>query len=348
VRAFGTDRLRAGKPEQWILFARRPKGWLPRAPKTLTRAEFPGTAVLWDERFFEVVTADPVPGGGVRYVLEPWREHHIIRVSEAYDEVSEQQREIDYRTSITRNKQRKVANLAGVFTGLLPAVVQEQLASELGILPTKLTALSLLVPFAYIVWCSQAMVRGLFDRSSTPLPLSLLAMYLLLESGIRLNIAWLHRRPIGSILGFFPYLLFYVVVGKRRGAVSPFHVPRGQKLLFTEPTEDVALRDAYSMREPLLSLLTPQEQEALRQRFGYDYRKSAFIVAGAILACCAAGVVTALASMQYGARFGALLSLASAAIVGAEQVLRLSALRRGPAGSMLAVVVRPLTRILLR
>ncbi|MEO8036046.1 MAG: hypothetical protein ABI837_16545, partial [Acidobacteriota bacterium] len=92
MQAFGADRVRAGNGEQRILFARRSKGWLPRVPKTLTTAEYPGSAILWDERFFEVVTADPAPAGGVRYVLEPWPENHIIRVSEPYDAASEERR----------------------------------------------------------------------------------------------------------------------------------------------------------------------------------------------------------------------------------------------------------------
>lgn len=347
MQAFGLDRVRPGKPEQWILFSRRSKGWVPRVPKALTTAEFPGTAILWEERIFEVVAAEALPAGGVRYVLEPWRESHVVRVSEPYDAASEERRDAEFRAAIVRERGRKTANFSGVLTGLLPAAVQEQLGSELGILPTKLTSLSLLLPLAYLIWFGQEMTRHIFNNTPTPSALFLLAIYLFVESGIRLNVAWFHRRPIGSALGFFPYLLFYAAAGKRTGAVSPFAVQRGQKLFFTQPTDDIALRDAYSMREPLLTLLTPEEQEALRQRFGFDYRKHGFIVAWFILVSAAAGVVSAIASMQYGARLGAVLSLLIGVVLGGEQVLRLAALQRGPAVSMLAAVVRPLARKLL-
>ena len=50
--------------------------------KTLTSAEFPGTAVLWEERYFEVVEAR-AGEGGVGYVLEPWQEMHVMRTIEA-------------------------------------------------------------------------------------------------------------------------------------------------------------------------------------------------------------------------------------------------------------------------
>lgn len=348
MQAYGPDRVRAGNGDQWILFARRSKGWLPRAPKTLTSAEHPGTAVLWEDRFYQVVAADGSPGGAVRYVLEPWPEHHVIRVSEPYDEASETQRAAEHRSSVKREKGRKVANLAGIFTGLLPAVVQEQLASELGIQPAKLTSLSLLIPFAYLTWFANEFVRRIFVNQPVPLPLLLLALYLFFESAIRLNIAWFHRRPLGSAIGFFPYVLFYLFAGSRTGAMSPFSVPRGQRLFITEPTADVALRDAYSMREPLLSLLSIDEQKALEQRFGFNYRKHGFIVAWILLGTSAAGFVSAFVALQYGPRFSAFLSLALALMIGGEQVLRLQALRRGPAPSMLAAIVRPVTRKLLR
>ena len=348
MRPFGSDRVRAGHGDQWILFAPRSKGWFPRVPKTLTTAEFPGTAILWEERLFEVVTADAAQGGAVRYMLEPWRDNHIIRVSEPYDEASEERRASEHQSAVKREKGRKAANLAGIFTGLLPAIAQEQLGNEIGILPTKLTSLSLLIPLAYLIWFANTFVRRIFVNESIPVPLFLLAVYLFVESAVRLNIAWLHRRPIGSVLGFFPYLLFYLFAGKRSGAVSPFAVPRGQRLFITQPTDDVALRDAYTMREPLLTLLSVEEQKALEQRFGFNYRKPAFIVAWFLLAMSAAGLVTTIASLQHGPRFSAILSLAVALVIGGEQVLRLRALRRGPAPSMLAFVVRPFTRKLLR
>jgi len=348
MQTFGTDRVRPGSGDQWILFARRSKGWLPRVPKTMTSAEHPGTAVLWEDRFFEVVSAEASAGGAIRYVLEPWSDHHVIRVSEPYDEASEAQRGTEHHAAVNREKGRKVANLGGIFTGLLPAIVQEQLASEIGILPTKLTSLSLILPLAYLIWFANEFARRTFTREAMPPSLLVLAIYLFIESVIRLNIAWFHRRPLGSMLGFFPYLLFYLVAGKRSGAVSPFAVPRGQKLFITQPTDDVALRDAYAMREPLLTLLSVEEQKALEQRFGFHYRKPAFVVAWFLLATSVAGVVTALASLQNGPRFSALLSLVVALAIAGEQVFRLQALRRGPAPSMLAVVVRPFTRKLLQ
>src|SRR5947207_171832 len=74
--------------ERIVLSSRLPKGWTARVERTLTSAEFPGTAVLWDEQSFEVIGAEALPQG-VRYTLEPWREHHAMRFTARYDAAAE-------------------------------------------------------------------------------------------------------------------------------------------------------------------------------------------------------------------------------------------------------------------
>src|SRR5437868_14882535 len=106
MQAFGSDRVRSGDGEQIVLSSRLSKGWTPRVEKTLTSAEFPGTAILWEEAYYEVVLAEGLPQGGVRYVLEPWREHHAMRVTERYDAESEAQRIEENRKALVREKAR--------------------------------------------------------------------------------------------------------------------------------------------------------------------------------------------------------------------------------------------------
>src|SRR5437868_10565469 len=100
MQAFGSDRVRSGDGEQIVLSSRLSKGWTPRVEKTLTSAEFPGTAVLWEEQYYEVVSAEPLPQGGVRYVLEPWRERHAMRLTDRYDADSEAHRVEENRKNI--------------------------------------------------------------------------------------------------------------------------------------------------------------------------------------------------------------------------------------------------------
>src|SRR2546428_2438440 len=117
--------MRGGAGDRMTLPCRVSRGWTARVKKTSTSVKFPGTAVLWEERYFEVVVAEALPAGGVRYVLEPWRDHHAMRVTDRYDEESEAQRTNELRKQEQREKHRKSANALALLTGHLPAVVQE-------------------------------------------------------------------------------------------------------------------------------------------------------------------------------------------------------------------------------
>ena len=87
LRAFGEDRLESGAGEIWLRCP-VPKAWLARRERTLTTAEYPGTAVEWQGEVFEVVRAEPQADGSVRYRLAPWPEAHAIRRMERYDTAS--------------------------------------------------------------------------------------------------------------------------------------------------------------------------------------------------------------------------------------------------------------------
>src|SRR5258706_16040637 len=84
MQAFGSDRVRVADDGRVLLSSRVGKGWTTRVEKTLTTAEFPGTAVLWSYAYYEVVDAEPLPSGGVRYTLLPWRDAHAMRVVDRY------------------------------------------------------------------------------------------------------------------------------------------------------------------------------------------------------------------------------------------------------------------------
>ncbi len=343
MRSFGSDRLRRGRGEQMILVCRRAKGWVARVPRTLTRREHPGTAVLWEDRYFEVV-AEEISGDSVRYILEPWRDENAIRVTDAYDEASEARRETEHRAAIKRTAGRHTANILGILTGNLPAVVQEKLGSELGVLPTRLTLASLLLPLLFEIWAFNVMARSAIAHTGTPLWLLVAAGYIALESWIRLHILFGQSRPIGSTAGFILYSLFYALAPRRAGAVAPIKIEKREAIFGSAAPPEVALRDAYHLREPLLTLLSPAEQAALAERFGFDYRKHAFRLAWIILIFAIAGIVTSVVTLRSAPTLSALISLILASVLAAEQLGRLRALPRGPAGSILGLVVRPLAR----
>jgi hypothetical protein len=346
MQAYGSDRVRAvvGKV---ILQSRIPKGWTPRTPKTLTHAEFPGTAVLWDDEYFEVVSAD-VMQTGVRYVLEPWREDHTIRSFQAYDAESEAQRVADWERAQRQRSFSGVARIAGIVAGHAPAPVQNRLANELGLSPSRMTLISCIPAVVLLGLCAWLKADAMLRQVPSPIPvwLWIVAAFLVLESLVRFYVAMSQNRAMGSLFGGIVYtILFQIAPGKlpppftERGNATPFLIP---------PPDDVALRDSLTVRGPLLTLLTPAEQRRLADRFGFDYRQhSAFALAWSILAVTLLGAVSSIMKLQDGRGASAFLSLIVAGGLALEQILRLFALQRGPAGSVLGVFVRPFMRKML-
>jgi hypothetical protein len=337
MQAFGSDRVRQGEGEQIVLSSRLSKGWTSRVGKTLTSAEFPGTAILWEERYFEVVSAEELKQGGVRYVLEPWRDHHTMRVTDRYDAESEAFRADEYRRSLRQESARKTANIAGVFTGSLPAIVQEHLARELGIMAARLTFISILGTWLIVGGIVLGCVSYVMRREPMPLFLIAPAVYLSIENAIRFLIYWTQSRPIGSTIGWIFYAIFHFITGR---GPSPFGVEKGYAVKISAPPDDVAQRDAFAVRSAFVTLLTPEDQARVAARFEYDYRRESPAVAITILLVAAVGIVSSYMR-------GAAIALIVAAALAIEQIVRLAAFRRGPAASVLRFVVRPFVRKLL-
>ncbi len=306
--------------------------------RTLTTAQFPGTAVLWEEQYFEVVDARALPQGGVEYVLEPWRDHHVMRVVEPYDEPSEAKRTADHRAHLARERGRKSANLLALLTGHLPAVVQNRMAEDLGLLPVKLSLMSILGSYAAVVAGILWMVSAKMRNEPPPFLLVLAVAFLGVETTARFLVAWTQGRPIGSTLGLFGYIAWWLLTGRR--GTSPFAEEKGWKVRISDAPEDVATRDMLMLREPFLTLLSEAEQQRLAERWGYDYRRHASGIAIGILVFAAMGIVSSIYR-------GAIVAFVVACIVALEQIYRLTALRRGPAGSVFGVLVRPFVRKLL-
>ena len=340
MQAYGSDRVRAGDGEQVILLSRIAKAWTPRAPKTLTTAEFPGTAILWEERYFEVVSADALPQGGVRYVLEPWREMHAMRTIDHYDDAHEAERLSEHRTQLARETKRKSANALAVLAGHLPAGVQEEIGRELGIISTRLTIISALGVYAVIIALALWIVSGIMAGTPRPLPVYIVTGYLFVETSFRFGVAWLIGRPAGSSIGIVSYLIYYFTIANRARAVSPFAREKGTIVTITATPAERAVTDSLLMREALVTLLSPADQARVAARFGYDYRHQSSLIAMLVLFFAAIGVATSL-------HRGAVISLIVATVIAAEQIYRLTILRSRPAGSILGIAARPFVRKLL-
>jgi hypothetical protein len=254
MQAHGSDRVRRGDGERIVLSSPGPKGWTARVEKTLTSAEFPGTAVLWEGRYFEVVSEEPI-AGGVRYILEPWRDQHAMRVTDRYDDESEALRIEEERKARERETRRKSTNALALITGHLPAVAQETLGRELGVLPARLTLISVVGEYVVVAALLLWLVNGRI--TSTP-------------------------RPFAAVL--ILYLLFNGLPVTEKGFAVP--IP--------SPPPEVEARDMLTLREPLVTLLPASDQMRVAARFGYDYRRLSGAVALFILVFAIAGVITAI------------------------------------------------------
>lgn len=347
MRAHGPDRVRFSG-DRIILYARLAKGWTPRTGKTLTHAEFPGTTVLWDDEYYEVIEAVPSEGGGVRYALTPWRDDHTIRQFEPYDEESEARLSADHEKAARQRKHSLAARIGAMLLGHLPAHVQMRLADDLGLFPARMTLWSIPPVILAAGVCIYISISAFMSGQPSPIPdgVLLLLVFMLAESVFRYLVAMTQSRAMGSILGTLVYLFIWLLHPNRTRLVSPFAWAKGEGLMSLPPSPDVERRDSLEMRAVWLTLLSPVEQRDLAERYGYDYREHAYGLTWVMLVCAAIGFASMVPKAP--TSFSAMTSMVCAGLVVLEQVVRLIAFRRGPAGSVFGVLVRPFVRDLLR
>ncbi|HKO58590.1 MAG TPA: hypothetical protein VJ276_22175 [Thermoanaerobaculia bacterium] len=336
MRPYGSDRLRVDG-DRLVISSRIPKGWQARIGRTLTSPEHPGTAVLWEGECYEVLQAEPLPIGW-RYTLALWESAHAIRVSDRYDEESEAERVAEHQRELLRERRRRTANLLALFTGHLPAAMQNHLGSELGILPARLTLISTITDFLIVAAAVLYSVHLRMTFRIVPSWAFLAVFYFGIQLTVRIAIAALQNRPIGTVFG----LIAYAFVPK--AAVDPM---KGNAVPITDATEDQALQDLVVLRAPLLTLLSEREQVRIARRFDYDYTRHASNVAAVLLMLAILGSVTSWNTLHDEVRLTAVASFLTAIAVAVEQVCRLVILRQHPVGSILAVLVRPLVKRLI-
>jgi hypothetical protein len=347
MQAHGSDRLRVAADGSLELASRLPKReWHPRTTKTMTRNERPGTAVLWDEECYEVVDATPL-AQGMRYTLRPWSDGEAMRVTTRYDDATEAAREAERRDSIRREKQRQTANAFAFITGHLPGAVQERLGHEIGVDPARLTMWSTLPPYAALIAAALVNVSHILKQEPMlPLWVNLALGYLFLESSFRFKSAWLSRHAMGSVIGVVMYAIYCAVTPHRHARAAPAARRPGEAAPIVVSPED-ALSSAFHMREPLLTLLDVRDQELLRERFAFDYRRTASSTAAIILVVTLIGIASSIHTLLTTPRFSALTALFVAIALAGEQLWRLAQLPRRPAPSLLRFAIRPLAKTLL-
>jgi hypothetical protein len=332
MRAYGSDRIRIADDGKIELSSRLPKeGWTARTPQTVTRRQRPGTAVLWDDDCYEVVDAI-VMEQGVRYVLAPWSDAESMRFTSRYDEEAEAARAAHRADVSRRESQRRLATILAIFTGHLPGAVQQKLAHEVNVNAPRLTIASVLAEWVVIVSIALYCGSQLLAEEPLPLKLALFAAFLGVEGTIRFKLAFVDDRPSGSIFGLLAYAAYAALAGKKEPARAGEATPK-----LREFSAEESLNHSFHVREPLVTLLPPAEQQRIAARFDYDYRRTSMTMALGILGVAIVGIWASLSSRAW-------VSLGVAAVLGIEQIVRILQLRERPVGSFLAVFARPLLR----
>ncbi len=348
-RPFGRDRLAGVKNGKLFLFCRESKGWRARTDATATSAEHPGTCIRWEDGLFEVEDFESRGDGSVTYTLRPWDERHAIRVVATYSPEAE-----DARSAERRDARRRVEGHAGILLlapvlGCLPGHVQERLENEYNVRASWMSLASAIPLFMFGAFCVVAVRVAAFGGPLLLPPGVLLAgQYLFGESAIRIGIAYLQGRGIGTVAGTVLYEIWRFTrrgIDRARGR----HVPREKFLFELEPSdrreEDF---DRFHLLEPALSFLDPGEQASLAKRFGFDGLKWGRISAIFLLIAVGPFALSALFGFLLVPQVSDLLFLASAGGLSIEQVLRLRKVAAGkPAPSILGALVRPSARQLL-
>ena len=347
MHPYGSDRVRVRDDGAIVLSCRVAKaGWNARVPKTLTRSEHPGTAILWDGDCYEVIDIETLPNG-VGYILAPWSDEHTMRVSDTYDAKSEAKRAADRADVARRNKGRRAATLFGVLTGHLPGAVQEHLAHETGAnapLLTMISGIAEAIPFLY--WLERYISARIAQQTPPMIPFGVLLLlyYMVADGAFRAGWSFLNGRPIGSIFGLIGYAIYYPFAPQRASHVKPFAPPRGEGTFRAEASAEEKLIDAVKVREPFFTLLSAPEQQRLAERWDYDHRRGASSIAWGILVTAILGVIASLQTLRFTPRLSAVVSLLVAGYLAVEQIVRLPQFDERPVGSILAFLVRPFAR----
>jgi hypothetical protein len=353
MQPHASDRLTVTPDGTTLLACRRSKGWVARTPAGNLARERPGTAVCWDGEFYEVLEVEALTPSGTRYTLAPWEEHHAMRVADDYDEASEVRRAAEWRAAQSVERKRKSSNALAVFTGHLPATAQIRLHDELGVGLRLATTVSALPPLAFFVAEIFMMVRNLTDSVPIALPgwLFWLGIFMGIESIVRLLVSSASGKPMGTLLGLLLYSLWYFLAPDKRGMPPPLAVEKG----FSTPPiadtpDELVLMDAFLLREPYLSFLSPPEQKQLAERFGFDPIRYGRRTAWMVMVIAAVGIVSSLGMWRSAHRSPyVLLSFATAAYLFVEQLIRLANLQqKQPCGSVIGYVIRPFCKVLLK
>lgn len=191
--------------------------WVPRQNAHRALA---GTPVLFEDRWYEVITAEVDNGGAWRYLLGPWPADESIRAPAELSAATAAAARDSFRSARRREDLAWAVMLLLPVVGSLPAKDQERIESELGIRASHATFASALLGLGLGVSGTLLMflrARGhdlglLANLFLLGTPFALVWVWLVPESLLRLGA----RDPVGSL----PMALPVAAVGVLRRAFA--------------------------------------------------------------------------------------------------------------------------------
>lgn len=198
-----------------------PFPWRARPPAVAHRPAYPGSSVLFEQRWWEVVE---VRSEGLErtYLLEPWRDSEPIRQPFELDPASCERHLAAHAESLREAETLRRLEAAFLFLSLLPAEEQRELERRYGLDGSRGTLLTagflvaasvagLLLAFAESQGFPMASGRGV---ARACLLLSPLLLYFFVENAARLWSALSTGEPMGSALGVVPWTIWRTVRGR--------------------------------------------------------------------------------------------------------------------------------------
>ncbi|MDQ6891799.1 MAG: hypothetical protein M3167_03870 [Acidobacteriota bacterium] len=163
----------------------------------------------WHDELWEVVEAEPLATGGIRYRLAPWEERHAIRTIENYDPRSESTRSAVRAFRRDAVLRRRLAILFSPLLGHAPGSVQKAMESEFGAPAAAMTVVS---AAPLLVWGFLGVVSFIAGMAGAGpifahLPSIPMAAYFTAESALRIGSA-MQGEPMGSAAGWALHALW--------------------------------------------------------------------------------------------------------------------------------------------
>ncbi len=189
-------------------------GWKSRSFSPVGHSIFPGSAVEFEGKYYEVVFQDYEPGPPVTicYYLNQWDDRFPIRVQFHYNKEECRNTALAYRSRIKSNRQQLLLTLMAPVVGMLPAEDQIKIANRFGMQANQMTFLSAVVLLAPAGFLVLFLVIHFFAKVPLPGPSWIhwiypSGLYFLAESLLRMLTAGKLEEPIGSVILSLPVLI---------------------------------------------------------------------------------------------------------------------------------------------